>query len=140
MSKVYYGTLVAISAAAGVAAQFLGGWDYALQTLCLIMAADYITGVVCALVWHRSPKTTDGAFESKASIKGLFRKAGILLAVLIAYNLDKLAGTEIARTATIMFFIANDGFSIVENLGIMGLPMPDVIKNAFEMLRKKGKE
>ena len=137
IKAVYYCAISFISIIGGTLAEFFGGWDYALQTLCIIMAADYISGIVCALVWKKSPKSADGCFESKASIKGLFRKAGILLAVLIAYKLDQMAGTQFIRTAAITFFIANDGLSVIENLGIMGLPMPAVIKNAFEALRQK---
>lgn len=133
----YYGFLAAASAAGAVIAQYLGGWDTALQTLCIVMAIDYITGIICALVWHQSPKTADGAFESKASIKGLFRKMGILLAVLLGAQLDLLTGTQMVRNCVIMFFVANDGLSIVENLGIMGLPLPTGLKNAFEALKDK---
>ncbi|MEG2769350.1 MAG: phage holin family protein [Oscillospiraceae bacterium] len=136
--SIYYTALTVISAVGTTIAQIFGGWDTALQTLVIFMAVDYITGILCAIIWKRSPKTADGAFESKASIKGLFRKAAILFVVLIAYKLDILAGTTAVRTAVIMFFIANDGFSIIENLGVMGVPMPKVIKNAFELLKEKG--
>lgn len=136
--EIYYGALGAFAVVGGALGQLFGGWDVALQVLCLMMAFDYITGVVCALVWKKSLKSEDGAFDSKASIKGIFRKMGVLLAVLIACKLDVFMGTEFVRMAAITFFIANDGFSVIENLGIMGVPMPDVIKNAFEAL--KGKE
>lgn len=135
--SIYYTVLTLASAAGTAIAQWLGGWDTALQTLVMFMAIDYITGVLCALVWKKSPKSTDGAFESKSSIKGIFRKGGILFTVFIAYRLDELAGTSVVRTAVILFFIANDGFSIIENLGVMGVPMPDIVKNAFELLKKK---
>lgn len=134
---IYYTILTVLSAIGTTIAQYLGGWDNALQALIIFMAVDYITGVVCALIWKKSPKSEDGAYESNASLKGIFRKGGILLTVFIAYQLDKLAGTTAVRTAVIMFFIANDGFSIIENLGIMGLPMPKILKNAFEILREK---
>lgn len=134
---VYYMALGAVSAAGTAIAQALGGWDTALQTLCIVMAADYLTGIVCALVWKRSPKSEDGAFESKASVKGLFRKMAVLLCVLVAYQLDSLSGTRVVRELVILFFIANDGFSILENLGIMGVPMPAALKNAFALLKDK---
>ncbi|MDD3429304.1 MAG: phage holin family protein [Oscillospiraceae bacterium] len=67
----------------------------------------------------------------------MVRKAGILLIVLIACRLDQMTGTTVVRTAVILFFIANDGFSIVENMGIMGVPMPPIVKNGFELLRQK---
>ncbi len=140
IKAVYYWIIGTLSIIGGALAQAMGGWDYALQMLCIVMAADYITGVTCALVWKKSPKSEDGSFNSKASLKGLFRKAGILLAVLIAYHLDRFAGTDCIRNAAITFFIANDGFSVVENLGVMGLPMPAAVKNAFEILRQKSEE
>ena len=101
------------------------------------MAVDYVTGVLCALVWKKSPKSTDGAFESNASFQGLLRKMAILLCVLIACRVDVYTGTELARDAVILFFIANDGLSIVENLGIMGVPIPPAIQNAFAALKGK---
>ena len=102
------------------------------------MAIDYATGLLCALVWKRSPKSEDGTFESKASLKGLIRKGAILLVVYIAARLNRMAGITLTRTAVIMFFIANDGFSIIENLGIMGVPLPPQVKAAFALLREKG--
>ena len=134
---IYYGALAILAAIGTTIAEALGGWDTALQTLVVLMAIDYLTGLLCALIWKRSPKTQDGTFESKASIKGLIRKGGILLVVLIAARLDLLMGTTVTRLAVIMFFIANDGLSIIENLGIMGVPMPKVIKDAFALLRQQ---
>lgn len=135
--EIYYATLGGIAVVGTVIAEALGGWDAGLKTLVIFMAIDYITGILCALVWKRSPKSETGAFESKASLKGLIRKCAVLLLVYVAALLDTLTGQKVVRTAVIMFFIANDGFSIVENLGIMGVPMPDVVRNAFELLRNK---
>ena len=140
IKSICYGVLGILAAMGGMVAQALGGWDEDLRMLCIIMAMDYITGIICALVWKKSPKSSDGSFNSRLSLKGLLRKAGMLLAVLIAYQLDSVAGTEFIRTSAILFFIANDGLSVIENLGIMGLPMPSSIKNAFEILRKKSEE
>ena len=134
---IYYTVLGGASAAGAVIANALGGWDTGLQTLVILMAVDYVTGVLCALVWKKSPKSTDGAFESNASFQGLLRKMAILLCVLIAYRVDAYTGTELARDAVILFFIANDGLSIVENLGIMGVPIPPAIQNAFAALKGK---
>lgn len=137
VKTVYIAALGGISAVGSIVANFLGGWDTGLQTLVIIMAIDYITGVLCALVWKKSPKSSDGAFESKASFKGLLRKMAILLCVLVACRVDVYTGTQLARDAVILFFIANDGLSIVENLGIMGIPIPPAIKNAFDALKDK---
>lgn len=132
---IYYTALGGISTAGALIADALGGWDTGLQTLVALMAVDYVTGVLCALVWKKSPKTTDGAFESKTSFKGLLRKMTILLCVLVACRVDSYTGTYLARNAVILFFIVNDGLSIVENLGIMGVPIPPALKNAFEALK-----
>ena len=134
---IYYTALGGASAVGAVIANALGGWDTWLQTLVALMAVDYVTGVLCALVWKKSPKSTDGAFESNASFQGLLRKMAILLCVLIACRVDVYTGTELARDAVILFFIANDGLSIVENLGIMGVPIPPAIQNAFAALKGK---
>lgn len=135
---IFYSALGALSAAGSVLAQSLSGWDTMLQVLVTLMAIDYALGVVLALVWKRSNKTADGSFESRASVKGLFRKCGILLCVLIAARLDPLFGSEgYIRGTVILFFLANEGLSVVENLGVMGLPMPQVLKDAFLALRDK---
>ena len=131
--------LVALSIAGSFIARALGGWDTALQTLIILMAVDYITGILIAAVWQRSNKSKTGALESRAGFKGLIRKGLILLVVLIGVQLDAIIGLQaFCRTAIVLFFCGNEGLSIVENLGIMGLPLPDFIKSKFEQLRDKG--
>lgn len=134
---IYIAMLAAITAVGTFIAESLGGWDTGLKTLVIFMAIDYFTGILCALVWRKSPKTESGAFESKASLKGLIRKCAVLVLVYIGALLDELTEQTIVRTAVIIFFIANDGFSIIENLGIMGVPMPDAVTNAFELLQNQ---
>ncbi len=131
--------LAALAVAGSFLARALGGWDTALQTLIILMAADYITGVLIAAIWQRSGKSKTGALESKAGFKGLVRKGLILLVVLIGVQLDAILGLKaFCRTAIILFFCGNEGLSIVENLGIMGLPLPDFVKTKFEQLKEKG--
>lgn len=135
---LYFSMLTACSAVGAVLVKALGGWDQSLSVLVGFMAVDYIFGVIIALVWKKSQKSQDGSFESSASLKGLFRKGGILAVVYMAVQLDLLWGnSSYIRNTVILFFIANEGFSIIENLGIMGLPMPDVIKNAFAAIKKQ---
>ena len=135
--SIYFTVLAGLAAVGGIASQYLGGWDQLTKLLAWAMAIDYLTGALCAAVWHKSPKTATGGYESRAGFKGLIRKGVIVLIVMIAAELDKLAGTTAMRTATILFFAANDGMSILENLGIMGVPYPPALKNAFEVLRRK---
>ena len=119
-------------------AGFFGGWDAGLKTLLLFMALDFVSGLAVAGIFKRSPKTNTGALESRAGWKGLFRKIMTLALVLVAYRLDLIAGTNYIRDAVIIAFITNETISIVENAGLMGLPVPSVIKNAIEVLKQKG--
>lgn len=126
---------------AGVVGSFVaslfGGWTASLTTLLIFMAADYVTGLVVAGVFHNSPKTETGALESRAGLKGLIRKATVLLFVLIGYRLDLAMGVTYIKDAVCIAFIANELLSIVENAGLMGLPIPSVITNAIDVLKKK---
>ncbi len=114
-----------------------GGWDAGLTTLVIFMAVDYASGLIVAGVFHTSNKTNTGALESKAGWKGLCRKCMTLLFVLIAYRLDLVIGTSYIRDAVIIAFIANELISLVENAGLMGVPLPTVIIKAIDILQKK---
>ena len=118
-------------------AEAFGGWDTGLVTLLIFMAADYIMGLIVAGVFHNSPKTDSGKLESRTGWKGLCRKCVTLLFVLIAYRLDLTLGVDYIRDAVIIGFVANELISIVENAGLMGLPLPKVVKNAIDVLTKK---
>ena len=121
----------------GAIAALFGGWDTALQTLVIFMAIDYITGLVVAGVFHASPKTKTGALESKAGWKGLIRKGETLLIVLVACQLDAVIGGSFVRDAAIIGFSANEAISIVENAGLMGLPIPAAITKAIDILKQR---
>lgn len=118
-------------------ASLFGGWDTALSTLLIFMAVDYVTGLVVAGVFHRSKKTDTGKLESRAGWKGLCRKGASLLIVLVAYRLDIVIGSAYIRDAVIIAFLANETISIIENAGLMGIPIPPVIMRAIEVLKDK---
>lgn len=120
-------------------ASLFGGWTASLTTLLIFMAIDYITGLVVAGVFHRSPKTETGALESRAGFKGLIRKFMILLFVLIAHRLDLAIGANYVRDTVCIAFVVNEVISIVENAGLMGIPVPAVIINAIDILKQKNK-
>lgn len=124
---------------AGIASLF-GGWDAALITLIIFMGIDYVTGLIVAGVFHNSPKTENGALESKAGLKGLLRKGGMLLVVLVACRLDLMLGAHFIRDAVVIALISNEALSIVENLGLMGVPIPAPIINAIEVLKNRADE
>lgn len=119
----------------GISALF-GGWDAAMMTLVIVMAIDYITGLVVAGVFHASPKSENGALESRAGWKGLCRKGVTLLVVLVASRLDMALGSNFIRDAAIIGFIANETISITENAGLMGVPIPAALVKAIEILKK----
>lgn len=124
-----------------VAAAIVGGWDGAMLTLSIFMAVDYLSGVVLAAVFKRSPKTATGSLESRAGLKGFFRKGGMLLIVIVAYRLDLTAGLNgVLRSGTIYALIANEALSILENIGLMGVPMPKALMQAVEQLRERADE
>lgn len=118
-------------------ATLFGGWDAGLATLLIFMALDYVTGLIVAGVFHTSTKTDTGALESKAGWKGLCRKVMTLFFVLVAHRLDLVIGTSYIRDAVIIAFIANETISLVENAGLMGVPLPAVIIKAVDILQKK---
>lgn len=133
------GICTAIGMAGSMIAAAFGGWDEALVTLVIFMVIDYISGLIVAGIFHKSNKTESGTLESLAGWKGLCRKGVTLLIVLIAYRLDLAIGVDYIRNAVIIGFMANELISIVENAGLMGVPMPEVIKNAIDILTKKSK-
>ena len=120
----------------GIAALF-GGFDAALVTLILFMGIDYITGLIVAGVFHKSEKTENGMLESRAGWKGLCRKGVTLLIVLIACRLDLMMGSNFIRDAVVIAFVANETISIIENAGLMGIPIPVAIVRAIEVLKNK---
>ena len=130
--------LAALAAAGSIAAHALGGWDASMQVLVAMMAADYITGVLLAAVWHKSTKSTSGALDSKAGFKGLLKKGMILVLVSIAVLLDNATGGNYFRMAVVFFFTGNEGISLLENLGLMGVPYPEFMRKALEALQEQG--
>ena len=127
MKDAFFSTLTAIGA--GVASTLLGGWDKSLEILLIFIIMDYVTGVGAAF----KTKT----LKSSVGFEGLMKKGAIFLIVILAAQLDRITGSAagVFRTSTAFFFIANDGLSIVENVGEMGVKMPGFITDALTKLR-----
>lgn len=134
------GICTAVGVVGGFIASMFGGWDAAMITLVMFMCIDYVSGLIVAGVFHNSKKTESGTLESRAGWKGLCRKGMTLLFVLIAYRLDLAIGVNYIRDAVIIGFMANELISIVENAGLMGVPLPAVIQNAIDILTKQSAE
>lgn len=109
---------------------FLGGWDIALKILLTVIILDYITGIFKAIYNKK--------VNSSVGLKGIIKKLGYLIIVAVAVILDKIAGdTGAIRTLVIYFFVANEGISILENWGGMGLPLPKKIFDVLEQLKNE---
>ena len=133
--KQYLCTAVGMLGAA--AAWVFGGWDTALIALLICMGVDYVSGSVVALVFHKSTKTETGAYNSAYGIKGLCKKGLMLLFVLVAVQIDKMLSIDYVRDAVCIGFCTNEIISIIENLGLAGIPMPAIVTKALEQLQKK---
>lgn len=126
----------AVGIIGGFFAAILGGWDSALATLIIFMAIDFTTGLIAAAL-GKSKHSNSGRLSSKAGWVGLAKKFCILLMVVVAVRMDILIGTTYIRDATCIGFCVNELLSIIENTSLMGLPYPDSIKKAIEVLQKK---
>ena len=123
-----------------VLAETFGGWDSFLKALIMFMAVDYITGMTVALVFHKSRKTKNGCASSEVGYKGIVKKVSMLFLVALAVRVDKISGTGYIRNATIFFFLGNEGLSVLENLGLMGIKYPSFFEKALEALRDKPRQ
>lgn len=136
--KEFWNTIQLIfSAVGGWLGYFLGGCDGLLYALIAFVVIDYITGVMCAII--------NKQLSSEVGFKGIFRKVLIFLLVGIANIIDvQVIGTgAVLRTAVIFFYISNEGVSLLENAGHLGLPVPEKIKTVLEQLHDRaenGKE
>lgn len=132
--------LGAIAGIGSVLAEAFGGWDSFLKALIMFMTVDYITGMTVALVFHKSQKTKNGGASSEVGYKGIVKKICIFLLVALAVRVDEISGTHYVRNATIFFFLGNEGLSVLENLGLMGVKYPQFLLKALEGLRDNEKQ
>ena len=113
---------------------FLGGCDGLLFALVVFVAMDYITGVMCA--------AADQKLSSEVGFKGICRKVLIFMMVGIANVLDVqiIGNGSVLRTAVIFFYLSNEGVSLLENAGHLGLPIPSRLKAVLEQLHDRSED
>ena len=121
----------------GLVARLFGGWTEDMITLVVFMAVDFLMGLIVAGVFHKSNKSQSGALDSHVGWMGVCRKCVTLLFVLVAHRLDISLSVSYIKTATIIAFIVNEAISIVENAGLMGLPLPEVVVKAINILKQR---
>lgn len=131
MKELWNTAQVIFAAIGGWLGYFLGGCDGLLIALVVFVAVDYVTGVMCAV--------SDRKLNSQVGFKGICRKVLIFLLVGIAHILDvQVIGTgSVLRTAVIFFYLSNEGVSILENAGHLGLPIPEKLKAVLEQLHDR---
>ncbi len=132
--------LAAFAGIGSILTQWLGGWDILLKALVGFMAVDYITGLLVAFVFHRSNKTKNGSASSKECYKGIVKKMCMLSLVGVSVAVDAIANITYVRDATILFFIGNEGLSIIENIALMGIKYPMCIIKALEVIKEKERD
>lgn len=130
--------LFIISAIGSFIAEHLGGFDTLMKALLMFMLVDYLTGLAVAFVFHKSTKTKNGGASSLVGFKGIVKKLCMLLLVGLAVELDRIIGVDYTRSLAIMFFIGNEGISVLENMGLMGVPYPEFLHKALESMKDKG--
>lgn len=110
---------------------YLGGVDGILMALIIFTVADYITGVMCAVV--------DKKLSSSVGFKGIFRKVLIFVLVGVANILDQhiIQNSSVVRTAVIFFYLSNEGISLLENAAYLGLPIPEQLKVILHQLHER---
>lgn len=138
ITNVKGSALAAIGAVGAIIINLLGGWSLGLETLLILIIVDYFTGLISAAVFHKSKKTETGALSSNAGFRGIFKKVMYLLLVLVAHRVDLMLGFDYIRDGVIVALCLNEIVSFIEILGLIGVPIPDIIKNAIDLLKKKG--
>lgn len=134
MSKIFY----AITTTIGSMLTYLfGGADTMFIVLCVFLAFDYISGIIVAGVFKNSTKTESGKLNSIVSFKGIVKKVYVVFLVGVANMLDTVLGTDFIRGGVIVSFIANESISIIENAGLMGIPIPKALQKAIEILNER---
>lgn len=144
MEKFWENVIRWAAAAGGVIVGWWGGWTAGSRVLVILMVMDYLTGCACALTGH-STKTESGHFWSQVAVAGILKKVFTMCVILMAALLDQVVsggqgaenGMTMFRSAAEFFYIATEGLSIVENVGLMGVPVPKPIRQALEVLREK---
>ena len=121
----------ATAAIGGIAAYIWGGWDPLIIVLVAMVSIDYITGVINAGLQH--------GLSSQVGFKGLLKKIVIFMIVAVGTLIDRIipATNAAVRTAVCMYYIANEGLSILENAAEMGLPLPSALKKVLGQIRRE---
>ena len=123
---------------AGTMIYFIGGFDLFLEALLVCMVIDYLMGLTIAGLYQRSDKTDTGGLNSFVGWMGISKKITSLLFIIIAVELQKITGLIGIREGVIIVLVTNEIISIIENAGVMGIPVPEQITKMIDVLKQKG--
>lgn len=123
---------------AGTMIYFIGGFDLFLEALLVCMVVDYLMGLTIAGLYKRSDKTDTGGLNSFVGWMGISKKITSLLFIIIGVELQKITGLIGIREGIIIVLVTNEVISIIENAGVMGIPVPEQITKMIDVLKQKG--
>lgn len=134
MREMFYTVMMTIGSSLSY---FFGGVDTMFIVLCVFLMIDYISGVIVASVFKNSTKTESGKLNSAVSFKGLCKKFFVVILVGVAHLLDVVLDTNFIRGGVVVAFISNETISIIENAGLMGIPIPAPLQKAIDILQDR---
>lgn len=137
ITNIKTSVLTIIAVIGSIIVKLLGGWSLGLETLLILILVDYVTGLGASAIFHKSKKTETGALSSTVGFKGIFKKVMYLLLVLVAHRVDLMLGFDYIREGVIIALCVNEIVSFFELLGLIGVPLPDVLTNAIDLLKKQ---
>ncbi len=121
-----------VSAMVGAFAYLLGGWDNGIEALCIMVVADYATGLMKAII--------NKNLSSYIGFRGIFKKVSIFVLVAVAVQIEKITNqTDSLHNLVAYCLIVNESISILENVAEMGVPIPDVLKNLLKKMKNTEK-
>jgi len=137
MNTIKSAFAVSVGGVGAFLAHFFGMWDKLIEAMIVFMVIDLVSGTAVAMIFKRSPKTPDGRLWSSPLWKGMAKKGMALFFVIIGKEFDLLMETDYVRAAVIWCVIASELVSIIENAALMGVPIPQVLKNMLTVMNHK---
>lgn len=129
MKAIWNGIQAGLAAVGGFLGWYLGGMDGLIYALIAFVVTDYLTGVMCAVINKK--------LSSEVGARGIFKKILIFALVGVGHIIDSqiIGSGSILRTAVIFFYLSNEGISIIENAAVIGLPVPDKLRDVLAQLQ-----
>ena len=135
MRKELFISIIGVSAS--MITQLFGGWTRGIATMIIMMCLDWVTGLMVAGIFKTSDKSQNGGLNSSIGLKGICKKGMMMILVIVAHRFDLVIGTNYIRDAVIIALIVNESISLLENAGLMGIPIPKILERAIDILKDK---